>query len=307
MAQQRGIELGAHQRRDGQQAQPRHEPEHQRELAIGVAGILGDLADDPRTEVLQQGEGDARSYGAGPDVEPGGVGSGEVAVHRGKHRDVDRHGGDEQSEATEYRQPGSVDDRRDHDRSDLRCADEHQAQQCFAALLGHGVALVDVDFPHVILRLLQRHECLRRRPQRAAEADDQCPPVAGQRSGIVLQLLSEYRDVGQCAVHDSSSEVFVAFEHEAEDGRGREHQREDREEAEEREHRCIAARDVAPPPVEGVDDHVDRDVPLAQSHHPVAGCPRHQYCILIRRCFPGGSDPNRRVRVPRRSALHSSG
>ena len=56
------------------------------------------------------------------------------------------------------RKPRRIHERRDRNAADLSGTDEEQSEQRLAALLGHRVTMVDLDFPDVVLRSLHRHE-----------------------------------------------------------------------------------------------------------------------------------------------------
>ncbi len=158
---------------------------------------------------------------------------------------------------------------------DLGPADQHQPEQRLAALLGHGVTVIDLDFPYVVEAALECDEGLRRTPQRGCEPEDQHPHAAIERCRIGLQLRSQHRDVVEGAVDDPLLQLLVVLQDEAEDRRGRQQEREDRQEAEEGHHRCVASGDVTSPAVERVDAHLDRGVLRSQIHHPFTGGPRH--------------------------------
>ena len=167
-----GVQLGAHDHGDPDQAEPGDQPEDRVDRRHRLVVRVGQPLHDHRSEVLEHREDDAGEHRSRPHVAPRrGVGR-EEAVHRGDHEDVDHHGCSDQRDVADRREAGGVDDAGDDERADLRQCDDRESEQCLAALNGQAVAVVDVDFPRVVEGTLEPDECLRRRPQRTPEPDD---------------------------------------------------------------------------------------------------------------------------------------
>ena len=108
-----------------------------------------------------------------------------------------------------------------------------------------------------------------------AQSDDERPRVAFERTGVRRDRRPDDRDLAERRVDDVVAQVLVALEHEAEDRRRGEEQREHRQEPPVGEHRGVAAGLVPPKPVERLDGHVDDREAPPDGHHPGMGRPRH--------------------------------
>ena len=102
--------------------------------------------------------------------------------------------------------------------------------------------MIDLDLPHVVEGALQRDERPQRTPRGAGQTDQQRPPLPEMSPGLFSDLSPT---TGMWLIAASTMlflQVGAAVQDEAEDGRRREEQREDRQQSDVGEERGVAPR-----------------------------------------------------------------